>query len=164
MAENKFTPQSVGQFVFGELRAMYGAAAHRRFEVGVTNQAGEDLGVLEAMAVWGRWLMRPDVTKNVVRDALRKCVDVNPKWAPTLPEFMALVLAEIRKRAARLEREAAACFEERQEGTPEARQAEFDAMRAILKAAQVPKRRPGRPIKAQPSQSSLLAGFDESTR
>jgi hypothetical protein len=151
MSESEFrTPSDAVKWIFNRWRRRYGNHAITRFETGVIGPDGKDKGLADAVEEWASEFCR--IGPKVAHDAMTHAEAAHPRWPPTLPEFMLHVAAVTP--AAR----PAAQVEERIESTPAAREAEFEAMRAILKAAQVPKRRPGRPKKGNPSQGSLLAG------
>ena len=72
--------------LFAELQGNYGTRFLDMWRSGVTDTNNDDVGLLNAMALWAEKLAgfreRPD--------AIRRVLDTLPKHPPTLPEFVAL--------------------------------------------------------------------------
>ncbi len=72
--------------LFGELQGNYGTRFLDMWRSGQTNLDNDDVGLLNAMALWaeklGGFRDRPD--------AIRRVLDTLPPHPPTLPEFVAL--------------------------------------------------------------------------
>lgn len=72
--------------LFGELQGSYGTRFLDMWRSGQTNLDGDDVGLLNAMALWAEKLAgfrdRPD--------AIRRALDNLPPHPPTLPEFVGL--------------------------------------------------------------------------
>jgi hypothetical protein len=143
------TPGDAVEWIFARWRRRYGNHAITRYETGVIGANGKDKGLADAVEEWAHEFCR--IGPKVAHDAMTRAEAAHPRWPPTLPEFM-LHVAAVTPAAHPAARE-----EKRIESTPAAREAEFEAMRAILKAARLPKRSPGRPKKENPGQGSLLA-------
>lgn len=143
----------VAEKLFARWRRRYGNQAITRYATGDKDRVGLDTGIADAMGEWAREFRT--IPAHIIKVAVDRCEAASPKWPPTLPEFMlevaALMPAKVVPRGA----------EARIECNPAARKAEFEAIRAILKAAAVPKRGRGRPRKANPAEGSLLAGSPE---
>lgn len=117
------------QKVFEALHGMYGNHASSRFADGATDENGIDKGIKAAHALWSNALEK--FPRRVAMAALAKCVDAHPKFPPTLPEFMALCKSLVPYRIERPFNGAAP----RLGHTPAKREAEFSAIRGILRAA-----------------------------
>ncbi|MGF6808707.1 hypothetical protein OKW30_003833 [Paraburkholderia sp. Clong3] len=139
--------------LFYRWRSRYGNHATTRFERGQMCEDGQDIGVKLAVEEWA--VAFCDVGIRDVDAIADRAEAENPKWPPTLPQFLAAA------RAVPAAKVALRATEQRIECTPATRESEFEAIRAILKAAAIPKRRPGRPKKENPGQGSLLAGSPE---
>lgn len=117
----------VAEKLFARWRRRYGNQAINRYATGDKDRVGLDTGIADAMGEWAREFRT--IPAHMIRVAVDRCEAASPKFAPTLPEFMlqvaALMPAKVAPRAT----------EERIEYTPEAREAEFSAIRAILNAA-----------------------------
>ena len=72
--------------LFAELQGNYGTRFLDMWRSGVTDTNNDDVGLLNAMALWAEKLAgfreRPD--------AIRRVLDTLPKHPPTLPEFVEL--------------------------------------------------------------------------
>lgn len=77
--------------LFMLFHGMYGNQLLDKFRTGQLNEAGEDMGILSAQAVWLNGLK--DFDFDTVRKAVGKCSDRYKTFAPTLPEFRDLCKA-----------------------------------------------------------------------
>lgn len=82
--------------LFMLLHGMYGNQLLDKFRIGQTNEAGEDLGVLSAQAVWLNGLREFDF--EVIRQAVAKCDQKHKTFSPSLPEFRDLCKGLVPKR------------------------------------------------------------------
>jgi hypothetical protein len=74
--------------LFMLFHGMYGNQLLDKFRTGQTNEAGEDLGILSAQAVWLNGLR--DFDFDVIRQAVARCEVKHKTFPPTLPEFREL--------------------------------------------------------------------------
>lgn len=74
--------------LFMLFHGMYGNQVMSKFCTGQLNEAGEDMGMLSAQAVWLNGLKKFDF--EVIRKAVGKCSDKHQTFPPTLPEFIAI--------------------------------------------------------------------------
>lgn len=122
--------------LFYRWRSRYGNHATTRFERGQMCEDGQDIGVKLAVEEWAVAIDDAGI-RNIDAIADRAETD-NPNWPPTLPQFLAAARAVTPAKVAPLATEVWI------ECTPEAREAEFEAIRAILRVAAVQKPRRGR--------------------
>lgn len=73
--------------VFQVLHGAYGALFLSRFATGVLDKRNRDMGVSAARTMWAHGLRAFD--SDTVAQALEKCMELNPKFPPTLPELQA---------------------------------------------------------------------------
>lgn len=123
------------RWLFNRWRRCYGNHAISRFATGELDAEGRDVGVEEAIGEWADVIGRTFDRRGLFDALVDRVEAVHPKWPPTLPELTAQLVALVPTAMP------VAVVEERIECNPAARKAEFEAIRAILKAAQVPKRR-----------------------
>lgn len=71
--------------LFMLFHGMYGNQLLDKFRTNQLNDAGEDMGILSAQAVWLNGLKEFDF--NIVRAAVGKCDQKHKTFPPSLPEF-----------------------------------------------------------------------------
>lgn len=81
------TDESTVNNVFKVLHASYGNLFLSKFATGVTDAKNRDMGVASARKVWAHTLAGFD--DSLVLTALDQCLLDDPKFPPTLPQFIA---------------------------------------------------------------------------
>lgn len=77
--------------IFAELLGMYGNLFLNKWSSGETNHEGQDSGIENARS---KWACRLNVfSEQVICAALDRCIEIHPKYPPSLPEFIALCRA-----------------------------------------------------------------------
>ena len=77
--------------IFKVMHGFYGNLFLSKFATGVVSASGEDEGIISAREMWGHGLR--SFTPGTVKQALAKCMDAHPEFAPSLPQFVALCRA-----------------------------------------------------------------------
>jgi hypothetical protein len=85
--------------LFMLFHGMYGNQLLDKFRTGKLNDKGEDMGLISAQAVWLNDLRKYDF--EVIRQAVEKCKERHPTFAPTLPEFLLLCKASAPRQIAK---------------------------------------------------------------
>lgn len=76
---------AAGKFVFRVLHGAYGTLFLNRYASGKVDDKGSDLGQVSAIRVWSHGLRAFDA--EVIKTALDRCMERDPKFPPTLPEL-----------------------------------------------------------------------------
>lgn len=85
--------------LFMLFHGMYGNQLLDKYRTGKLNDKKEDIGLLSAQAVWLNDLQKFDF--ETIRQAVDKCKERHPTFAPTLPEFLALCKASAPRQVAK---------------------------------------------------------------
>jgi hypothetical protein len=77
--------------VFKVMHGFYGNLFLSKFASGQLNDAGDDIGVINARSIWGHGLVTFD--ELTIKTALSNCMDRHPEFPPSLPQFVLLCRA-----------------------------------------------------------------------
>lgn len=80
--------QQAVKALFKVFHGFYGNLFLSKFSTGEANDAGEDVGLVNARRMWGHRLSAFDA--DTVRAAVRQCQVAHPEFPPSLPQFAAL--------------------------------------------------------------------------
>lgn len=82
--------------VFKVLHGFYGNLFFSKWATGQVGENGEDAGVVSARQIWAFGLRKFD--GQAVKGALSQCLERHPEYPPSLPQFVALCVAnQVRK-------------------------------------------------------------------
>lgn len=83
--------------VFKVMHGFYGNLFLSKFSSGQLNDAGDDIGVVNARSIWGHGLR--DFEESTIKTALANCMDRHPEFPPSLPQFVILCRAAAPRKA-----------------------------------------------------------------
>ena len=91
VAASAETKRAQAGSVFKVMHGFYGNLFLSKFASGQLNDAGDDIGVINARSIWGHGLSTFD--EPTIKTALANCMDRHPEFPPSLPQFVILCRA-----------------------------------------------------------------------